>query len=123
MHCYRHDLKFGIVYYCKNFYFKFGINETLKLQETETVVDGQADTLVEAMCPLRSIRKRRSTSNENSSEFVFGYQVSISNDGIHFANETVNVYIFDSTCQYKENMTGSGLRFHLKVCKKKSIYR
>ncbi|XP_053391979.1 uncharacterized protein LOC128554696, partial [Mercenaria mercenaria] len=77
---------------------------------------GTAETLVEAMCPIEHLstsRRRRSNSGQPPSDFVHGYEVSVSNDGTNFGNNTLDVYVFDSTCQSYTN--GSmGMIFDLK---------
>ena len=80
-------------------------------------IKGTADTLIEAMCPIEhinTIRKRRNVDDETPVDFVHSYKVSVSNDGVSFGNETLDVYVFDSTCQTYTN--GSmGMTFDLKV--------
>lgn len=93
-------------------------NETNKLEQTHHTVKGTAETLVEAFCPVKQqhvSRKRRSSESEYSlDDFVHGYKVSVSNDGTSFSNRTLDVYVFDSTCQAYTN-DSMGMKFNLKV--------
>lgn len=82
---------------------------------------GIADSLVEAMCPLNQLRRKRAATKDYQEEFVHGYQVSVSNDGVNFSNNTEDIYIFDSTCQSWNNQSGVGMQFSLKVRHTKTL--
>ncbi|XP_060606305.1 uncharacterized protein LOC132758628 [Ruditapes philippinarum] len=102
---------------CRIRTFKMAVNRT-RGENTETFdIKGTADTLIEAMCPIKhlnNLRKRRSVNDQPPDDFVQSYDVAISNDGQNFGNETLNVYVFDSTCQTYTNAS-SGMTFDLKV--------
>lgn len=87
------------------------------MKETYTL-KGTADSLIEAICPIEHLRQKRSSEEEDCeetpSDFVHGYRVAISNDGLQFGNEAEDLYIFDSTCQTWSKATGA-MKFSLKV--------
>ncbi|XP_052763290.1 deleted in malignant brain tumors 1 protein-like [Mya arenaria] len=81
---------------CKLQYFNIDINGTRHEDTYSHEVRGDTETLSEAICPLVNARRRRDV---NSDHFVQGYTISLSNDGLHFSNDTADVYIYNSHCQ------------------------
>ncbi|XP_053388858.1 von Willebrand factor D and EGF domain-containing protein-like [Mercenaria mercenaria] len=115
-----HTYVFGEVFFgtnvtCRLRKFTFGVGESVKLHDKEFNIHGRADTLIEAWCPIEHIREKQSVSKDQTSDFAFGYQVSVSNDGKNFPPEPLNLYIYDSTCQTFENKMSSGMTFNLRV--------
>ncbi|XP_053384896.1 uncharacterized protein LOC128550257 [Mercenaria mercenaria] len=101
---------------CRLKKFTMAVNKT-RVNTQIFHTKGTAETLVEAMCPIEHLsisrRRRRSDNNQPPSDFVYGFEVSVSNDGTSFGNNTLDVYVFDSTCQSYTN--GSmGMTFDLK---------
>lgn len=98
---------------------QMAVNKT-RGEKTDTFdIKGTAETLIEAMCPIKHLntpRKRRNVNDQPPDDFVQCYDVAISNDGHNFGNETLNVYVFDSTCQTYTNAS-MGMTFDLKVRK------
>ncbi|XP_053388862.1 uncharacterized protein LOC128551929 [Mercenaria mercenaria] len=116
-----HTYVFGEVFFgsnvtCRLRKFTFGVGESVQLSDKEFNIHGRADTLIEAWCPIEHIREKRSVSRDQPSEFAFGYQVSVSNDGKNFPDDPLNLYIYDSTCQTFENKTSTEIMtFNLRV--------
>ncbi|KAL4239801.1 scavenger receptor [Mactra antiquata] len=103
---------------CRLQKFKMGVNATSRKQSGHDDIQGVADTLVEAMCPVSQLihREKRSTEESDSTppdDFVNGYNVKISNDGINFSNESFDVFVYDSSCQFFQNDSVNGVSFSL----------
>ncbi|KAL4239800.1 hypothetical protein ACF0H5_000603 [Mactra antiquata] len=67
------------------------------------VIHGQAQSLVQVLCPLAPSRGKRSVYLQTEHvKLLSCYRVSVSNDGIHH-NEPLKMCVFNSKCQTLEN--------------------
>jgi len=72
-------------------------NNEFELEDPLTVV-AEVQSVTEVTCQLPPIRARRSVDDSTAGSVIaFGYQVSVSNDGVTYSDDDVLV-IFDSTC-------------------------
>ncbi|XP_060589676.1 von Willebrand factor D and EGF domain-containing protein-like [Ruditapes philippinarum] len=70
---------------------------------------GRYEDLYTGHCCTMSARQKRSDTTVNDIQpFIYGYDLSISNDGIHFGKVS-SVYFYDDTCVYTEDTSESVL--------------
>lgn len=63
------------------------------------VVRGQAQSLIEVICPLATpIRRKRSVPNTQDVKLLSCYGVAVSNDGIHHGSP-IAMCVYNSKCQ------------------------
>lgn len=79
------------------------------------VLPGQAQTLIEVICPLRPNRQVRSMLDIQDVKLISCYQVSVSNDGIHHGLP-LEMCAYNSECQHITNRSDGILSAEIKVC-------
>ncbi|XP_053388856.1 uncharacterized protein LOC123561905, partial [Mercenaria mercenaria] len=110
------ELFFGTNVTCRLQKFTIGVDEGSKrIEESIRIIPGRAETLTSASCPISNLRRRRSVSETTPADFVQGFQVTVSNDAVNFANEILNAYVYDSSCQAYDNSSSVGMIFSLRV--------
>ncbi|KAI8509441.1 hypothetical protein Bbelb_132890 [Branchiostoma belcheri] len=68
------------------------------IQGSERLMNATIRTFLEASCPLPESPVLRGTPDETEGTDIYGYSVSVSNDGENFSNEVL-LTIYDSVCQ------------------------